>query len=207
MTIMKRDLKYWAASLLIAGLYIFASQPIQAQSGVVEFMDSTSMEAQLNYIQERTRVYDNYRAIREDVFLKLKRNVADTIRENRLEIADLNSKITEKDSQIETLNTDLTRTKTERDDAIRNKDSFSFLGMQMNKSLYSSILWFIILGLVVLALIMFFLFKRSHQVTREVKEHLEILQEEFEQYRKSSREKYEKLVVSHHNEIMKLKNS
>jgi len=131
----------------------------------------------------------------------------DTIREARLEIADLNSKLTEKESQIETLNTDLARTKTERDEAIRNRDSLSFLGIQMNKTLYSSIVWFIILGLVVLALIMFFLFKRSHQVTREVKDHLLILQEEFEEYRKSSREKYEKLVISHHNEIMKLKNN
>jgi len=204
---MKRIFNYRAAAVLIAGLYIFMLQPVRAQSGVVEFMDSTSMEAQLDYIHERTRVYNDYRAIREDVFLKLKRNVMDTIREARLEIADLNSKLTEKESQIETLNTDLARTKTERDEAIRNRDSLSFLGIQMNKTLYSSIVWFIILGLVVLALIMFFLFKRSHQVTREVKDHLLILQEEFEEYRKSSREKYEKLVISHHNEIMKLKNN
>jgi preprotein translocase subunit SecF len=204
---MKRFFYYRAAALLIAGMYIFMSQPVRAQSGVVEFMDSTSMEAQLDYIQQRTRVYNDYRAIREDVFQKLKRNVNDTLREARLEIADLKSQLTEKDSRIETLNTDLARTKTEKDEAIRNRDSLSFLGIQMNKTLYSSIVWLIILGLVVLALIMFFLFKRSHQVTREVKDHLKILQEEFEQYRKSSREKYEKLVVSHHNEIMKLKNS
>jgi preprotein translocase subunit SecF len=204
---MKRFFNYRTAALLISVLCIFMLQPVRAQSGVVEFMDSTSLEAQLDYIQQRTRVYNDYRAIREDVFLKLKRNVTDTLREARLEIADLNSQLTEKDSQIETLNTDLARTKTEKDEAIRNRDSLSFLGIQMNKTLYSSIVWLIILGLVVLALIMFFLFKRSHQVTREVKDHLQILQEEFEQYRKSSREKYEKLVVSHHNEIMKLKNS
>jgi hypothetical protein len=51
------------------------------------------------------------------------------------------------------------------------------------------------------------LFKRTNRVTSQLKTELLSLQEEFEDYKRSSREKYEKLVVSHHNEIMKLKNS
>jgi hypothetical protein len=51
------------------------------------------------------------------------------------------------------------------------------------------------------------LFRRSHQVTKQVQDELKSTQDEFEEYRKSSREKYEKLVVSHHSEIMKLKNT
>ncbi len=204
---MKKTSNHRVAALLIAALVISMLQPIQAQSGAIALMDTTTLESQLDYIQERTRIYNDYRAIREDVFLKLKRNVTDTLHEARLEIAELNSNLTAKDFQIETLNTDLARVRTEKDEAIKNRDSLSILGIQMNKTLYSTILWFIILGLVALAFILFYLFKRSHQVTKEVKEHLEHLQEEFEQYRKSSREKYEKLVVSHHNEIMRLKNS
>lgn len=193
--------------LLFAFPYIYMFQPVRAQSGAIALMDSTSMESQMDYIQERTRIYNDYRAIREDVFQKLKRNVADTLQEAKQEIDELNISLSERDDQIETLNSDLSRAVSEKDEAVRNRDSFSIFGLQMNKTLYSSILWFIILGLAVLTLLMIFLFKRSNQVTREVKEHLKILQEEFEQYRRSSREKYEKLVVSHHNEIMKLKKS
>jgi hypothetical protein len=68
-------------------------------------------------------------------------------------------------------------------------------------------MWFIILGLAALAVITFILFMRSHRVTKDVKDELQSTQDEFDLYRKSSREKYEKLVVSHHNEIMRLKNS
>jgi hypothetical protein len=61
--------------------------------------------------------------------------------------------------------------------------------------------------LAVLAAISFLLFKRAHVVTLQTKKQLEEIQEEFETHRTNSREKYEKLVVSHHNEIMKLKRS
>ena len=68
-------------------------------------------------------------------------------------------------------------------------------------------MWFIVLGLAVVAGSLFFLFKRSFVVTTQVKNELETTQTDFEEHRKSSREKYEKLVVAHHAEIMKLKRS
>ncbi len=131
----------------------------------------------------------------------------DTLNATKLELAELNSRLTERDFQIETLNTDLTRTKNEKEEAIKNKNSLSFFGIQMNKGLYSSIMWFIILGLAALSIIMVILFRRAHHITKQVNEELQSTQEEFGQYRKNSREKYEKLVVSHHSEIMRLKNS
>lgn len=193
--------------LALSCLSFTGIQTLQAQSGALAVQDSALLEAQLDYIHEHTRVYNDYRAVREDVFLKLKRNVIDTLNAARLESEQLNSKLSEQDFLIETLNTDLARTKNERDDAIKNRDSLSFLGIQMKKGLYNTIMWIIILGLAALVGIMFTLFKRSHLVTKEVQHELLSNQEEFEQYRKTAREKYEKLVVSHHSEIMKLKNS
>jgi hypothetical protein len=193
--------------LLFVSLITSGLQPIHAQSGASAVLDTASLNAQLDYIHEKTRVYEDYRAIREDIFLKLKKNVQDTLSAANLELARLNSLLTEKDLEIETLNTDLARTNNEKDEAIKNKNSLSLLGIQMNKALYSTILWLIILALVILSAIMVMLFKRTHQVTNQVKDELEHIREEFEEYRKNSREKYEKLVVSHHSEIMKLKNS
>jgi len=204
---MKKKLLNQAVLLLIAGLLASNTPFLCAQSGALEVQDSARLEEQLDFINERTRVYNDYRAIREDVFQKMLRNVKDTLSEARLEAESLNGRISEQGFQIETLNTDLTRASNERDEAIKNRDSLSFLGLQMKKGLYNTIMWFIILGLAALTVIVFTLFKRAHQVTREVKEELQSTRDEFEQYRKDSREKYEKLVVSHHNEIMKLKNN
>lgn len=204
---MKRTIFKNAAILLFSGLFISMTQTVNAQSGALAVLDSALLEAQLDYVHENTRVYNDFRAIRDNIFLKLKRNVKDTLNATKLEVEELNSRLTQRDFQIESLTTDLTRTKNEKDEAIRNRDSRSFIGIQMNKTLYSSIMWFIILGLAALAVITFILFMRSHRVTKDVKNELQSTQDEFDLYRKSSREKYEKLVVSHHNEIMRLKNS
>lgn len=204
---MKRTFFTYTALLLFTGLFITNIQSTHAQTGAIAVLDSASLEDQVDFIQEKTRVYNDFRAIRDDIFLKLARNVKDTLNATKLEVEQLNSKLTERNFQIETLNSDMTRLKNEKDEAIRNRDSLSFLGIQMRKGLYSAIMWFIILGLAILAVSMVIMFKRSHQITNQVKEEFIAVEEQFEEYRKSSREKYEKLVVSHHNEIRKLKNS
>jgi hypothetical protein len=178
-----------------------------AQSGALAVLDSATLEAQLDYVQGNTRIYENFRAIREDVFQKMKGNVIDTLNEEKLLVAQLNSRLSERNFNIETLETELGRTQNERDEAIKNKNSLSFIGINMNKAVYNSVMWFIVLGLAAFAVIMLVLFRRSHVVTSQTKDELETTQEEFDQYRRNAREKYEKLVVSHHHEIMKLKNS
>ncbi len=204
---MKRIIFKNTAILLFTGLFISMNQVVDAQSGASAVLDSALLEAQLDYIHENTRVYDDYRAIRDDIFLKLRRNVKDTLNATKLEVEELNSRLSERNFEIETLNTNLTRTNNEKEEAIKNRDSLSFLGIQMKKGLYNVIIWLVILGLAALTVIVLLLFRRSNQVTKKVKKELQTIQEEFDLYRKSSREKYEKLVVSHHSEIMRLKNS
>lgn len=195
------------AFLALICLSLVCIQPSSAQYVTPAILDSASLENQLDYIQERTRIYNDFRAIREDIFLKMKRNTLDSLNATKLEIATLNSRLADRDFQIETLNTDMARMKNDRDEAIRNKDSLSFLGIPLNKALYNTIMWLIVVGLGVVAAILFLLFKRTNLVTNQTKKEFETIQKEYETYKKSSREKYEKLVVSHHNEIMKLKRS
>ena len=205
--VMRTIRKNYIPVLLVIGLAISNIYSATAQYVTPPILDSATVKSQLDYIHERTRIYNDFRAIREDIFLKMKGNVLDSLNVAKLDIATLNSKLTENSFQIETLNTDLNRTKNERDEAIRNKDSLSFLGIQMNKALYSTIVWLIILGLAGVVVILFLLYKRTRMVTVQTRKELEAIIEDYETHRKTSREKYEKLVVNHHNEIMKLKRS
>jgi len=194
-------------SLALACLLLTSTQSLRGQSPMPAVLDSASLESQLDYLQERTRIYNGFRAIRDDIFLKMQGNALDSLNREKLEVARLGSELTERNFQIETLNSDLTRAKNERDQAIRTKDSFSFLGIQIQKGLYNTIMWIIVLGLILLGVILFLMFKRSYVVTVQTRKEFENMQEEYEEYRKSSREKHEKLVVTHHNEIMRLKRS
>lgn len=204
---MKKTILHNAAAILFIGVFSSFFQMADAQSGAIAVLDSVTLESQMEYIHQNTRVYNNFRAVREDIFLKMKGNVIDTLNAEKLQVAQLNSRLSERNFLIETLNTDLARTENERDEAIRNKNSLTILGISMNKAVYNSVMWFIILGLAALSIIMLVLFRRSFAVTSQTKNELNTALEEFDQYRKNSREKYEKLVVSHHHEIMKLKNS
>ena len=204
---MKNTILHNAAAILFIGVFISLFQMADAQSNAIAVLDSATLESQMEYIHQNTRVYNNFRAVREDIFLKMKGNVIDTLNEEKLQVAQLNSRLSERNFLIETLNTDLSRIQNERDEAIRNKNSLTILGISMNKAVYNSVMWFIILGLAALTIIMLVLFRRSFTITSQTKNELNTALEEFDQYRKNSREKYEKLVVSHHHELMKLKNS
>jgi uncharacterized protein YdaL len=188
-------------------LFLCGTLSIHAQYSMPQEMDTASLRSQLDYIEERTRIYNDFRAVREDIFQKMKDNIVDTLVQTKMEIEQVNRTLLEKNQQITGLNSDLETIRDERDDAIRNRDSFSFLGIQMNKAVYNSIMWFLVLGLAVVAAFLFLLFKRTHAVTAHTRKELENTLEEFEEYKKSSREKYEKMVVNHHNEIMKMKRS
>ncbi len=195
-------------NLMLFLIVISIAPSLTAQSEVIlTVLDSASFNTQLEYLHNRTRVYDGFRAIREDVFQKVKKNALDSLNKEKLEVARLNSELSEREFQIESLNTNLSRAKTERDQAIRTKDSFIFLGMEVQKGAYNTVMWVIVLGLLTGGVFIFLLFKRSYVVTTHTKNDLKSIQEEFEEYRKSSREKFEKLVISHHNDIMKMKKS
>ena len=195
-------------NLMIFLLLISITSSLKAQSNtILVVLDSATLEAQLEYLQQKTRVYDEFRAIRDDVFRKAKKNAIDSLNVQKLEVARLNSEISEREFEIETLNTNLSRTKSEKDQAIRTKDSFVFFGMKTQKGVYNTIMWILVLVFLSGSVLLFLLFKRSYAVTTQTKSELESIQGEFEDHRKSSREKYEKLVISHHNDLMKLKKS
>ena len=179
----------------------------RSQYDMPAVMDTASIQSQMDYLEERTRIYNDYRAIRDDIFLKMKSNVTDSLHKEKQEVERLNSELSGQNVKIENLNSELSRAREERDQAIRTKDSFSLFGLEVQKGLYHTIVWIVLLGLLIVGVLLFLMFKRSYALTTQTRKELESIREEYEEYRKTSREKYEKLVVTHHNEIMKLKRS
>ncbi len=183
-----------------------SSMKVSGQSSALAVQDTATLEQQFEYILDKTRIYEGYRAIRNDVYLKMQKNALDSLNQHILNEQRLRSELNERNAVINKLTSDLDRIKGERDEAIRNKNSMKFLGINISKTVYNTVMWFVILGLAILVTILFISFRRAHIVTREAKEKLNTLQEKYDSHQKSSREKYEKLVVAHHNELMKLKN-
>ena len=178
---------------------------IQAQVSTPEVLDTATLQEQLDYLKQRTNIYNGYRAVRDDIFLKMNKNALDSLEAAKREITQLESSLENTRSDMASLEQTLQQTSKDRDLAIKNKDSLSFFGIQMHKVLYNSIMWLIVLTLAALLIILFLLYRRSFAVTRQTRRDLEETREEFETSRQQSRERYEKLVVQHHKEILKLK--
>lgn len=198
-------MKLFLRSVLILITIFNTSNIIYCQSTIPEILENGTLEEQLNYLEERTRIYEDYRAIREDMFQLVKKNSIDSLSSGKNRINSLIARNNNLSSEIDSLNNTLSLTRNDLDEAVRTKNTIRLLGMNLNKFAYNTIMW-IITGVLCFLLVSGFLaFRRNISVTTETKKELEDLKNEFEEYRTKSRIEREKMSLDHFNEIKRLK--
>ncbi len=175
------------------------------QATLPDELTKSNLRDQLNYLETKTRIYENYRAVREDMFQKLKNNVLDSLSLTKSEIIELNVRNSTLRTTIDSLNSKLTRTESKLGEVTASKNSINFFGAEINKLTYNAILWSVIAVLVCILFFGFLVFKRNYFVTINTNKELKELKEEFEAYRKTTREAREKASMDHFNEIKKLR--
>lgn len=187
-------------------LLVLATAAVSGQNaGMPEELTKSPVRDQLNYIENRTRIYENFRAIREDMFQKLKNNLSDTLTSMQKRITGLNKETAALNSTIDSLNSSLNTTKSDLGNVTKSKNSINFFGMEVEKGTYNTIMWSIIIILLALLLIGFMVFQRNQRVVVNRNKDLDDLKNEFEAYRKTSREAREKMALQHFNELKKLR--
>ena len=117
---------------------------VTGQTSMPDVLLKNTLKEQLNYLEERTRIYEDYRAIREDMFQKVKRNISDTLSLAFGRINMLNVTASVLNHKIDSLISDLETTKARLEEVTRTKNSIRLLGMEVNKVAYNSIMWLII---------------------------------------------------------------
>ena len=175
------------------------------QTEMPEILKTGTLKEQMNYLQERTRIYEYYRAIREDMFQQIKKSSLDSLTVAKAEIAKLIILNTRLNGTIDSLNTALEATKNKLDETTRTKNSIRVLGIEVNKFGYNSFMWILVAGLAALLVMGFLAFQRNLVVTKNIRKDLNDLKAEFETYRKSSREAREKMSMDHFNELKRLR--
>lgn len=178
---------------------------VSGQSALPDVFTEGSVKEQMNYVQEKTRIYEDFRAIREDMFQKVKRNAVDSIDAARKEIGNLISERQDRDALIDSLNSAIGNVRSDLEGMIRTKNSIAVLGMEVNKKVYNSILWTIVAALAGILAVGFLTYKRNYSLTVNTKKECEELKKEFEAYRKAAREAREKMSMAHFNEMKKLR--
>jgi hypothetical protein len=191
--------------MLIIAMLMLAFIKINGQTAMPDELNKSSLKEQLNYLETKTRIYENYRAIREDMFQKIKKNITDSLTSANTKIGELNKLLSAKISIIDSLNTALGTTRTRLGEMTSTKNSIKVLGIEVNKTTYNSLMWTIIFLLALILVIGFLLFKRNLSITSSSKKDFKELKEEFEVYRKTTREAREKMSMEHFKEVQRLK--
>lgn len=196
-----------SGSRLLLGLALIAVVNTKAvcQAAFPEVLNNGTLSEQMKYIEEKTRIYEDFRAIREDMFQKIKGNSLDSLNSAMSKIADLKSQVLNLNEKISTLEGNLEDTKQNLQEITRTKNSIPVLGLEVNKVTYNSIMWIIIAALAGILLTGLLAFRRNLAVTRSTRKEFEELKSEFENYRQKSRLEREKMSMDHFNEIRRLK--
>lgn len=168
---------------------------------------SNTIDQQFIQVINQSNSYENYKIIRKSKMNLLRSNVVDSINrlQNTIDLA--NEKIMAQQRHIDSLETGLGKTELELSESIENENAINFLGSKITKSTYNLLLWSIIIILILGLGLFIFKFRNSNLITKEAKNKLLEVEEEFERHRQRTLEEHQLLRRKLQDEILKNKKS
>jgi predicted nucleic acid-binding Zn-ribbon protein len=169
------------------------SGQLLAQETNENALQSGTIDEQFDYIYGASNNYQEYKVVRRSFLDRLKSNMLDSIQTMRGEVLELKKDVQTRQDSIRSIQNLLAQTESEKQEAIAAKDNFNFLGLGIQKGVYSTFMW-ILVGALAAALALFsFKYFRSFSKIKKAEKDLAELQEEFEQHRKNTLERERKL--------------
>nr|WP_319999315.1 hypothetical protein [uncultured Draconibacterium sp.] len=178
-TFAKKDVNAWKQEQSLASQYEVFKENLNFWNG--------------SYFLKEVQLDDLYNALTDTIGVLEK-----SAEQKDVKIRDLNSEISSKAAQMDTLQEEL-------DESLKLQNSIVFLGMKIDKSAYSVTMYLLIAGVLVLAGFVFLLYKRSLSVMRRTKKDYEELKEEYETHKKNALERYTKMNMELHQTRLELK--
>ena len=178
-TFAKKDVNAWKQEQSLASQYEVFKENLNFWNG--------------SYFLKEVQLDDLYNALTDTIEV-----LGKSAEQKDAKIRDLNSEISSKAAQMNTLQEEL-------DESLKLQNSIVFLGMKIDKSAYSVTMYLLIAGVLVLAGFVFLLYKRSLSVMRRTKKDYEELKEEYETHKKNALERYTKMNMELHQTRLELK--
>jgi len=194
------EIMKFSITLLIAVLFsttTFSQETIPQQNTV---------DSQFRTLYKNSNNYQEYKVVKKSAYGVLHTNVLDSLKNFKTQIQRKNALINTQKSTIDTLEKNNKEVNTKLTTAISKIDSIDILGIQLAKGLYSLILFVIIFILAATLALFMYKFKNSNVVTTTAKSNLELIETEFNLFRKKALEREQKLRRQLQDEINKNRN-
>ena len=156
-------------------------------------LNSGTISSQFDYLNSISNNYQEFKVVKKANLDKIRKNVTDSLNVFKDELASINIDLKKNQNQIAKLEAQISEVQEELQKAEEARDSFSFLGMPIHKSAYSSLMWTIVFGLLGAFLFFLYQYSQSHNVISKARKDLEETREEFDQHRKNTLERERKL--------------
>ncbi|MBN7809936.1 hypothetical protein J0A68_03150 [Algoriphagus sp. H41] len=164
-----------------------------AQDSAQNSLRSGTITSQFDYIYRVSNGFQEYEVVKKAHLEQLKSNVLDSVRTLSKKVSDLNTQMASLDDSVVTVKQRLSAEMEEKNQAIADRDNFNFLGMGIQKTVYSSLMWTLVA--ILSAALAFFAvqyFKSFGRIKKAERDFVE-MQEEFDQHRKNTLDRERKL--------------
>ncbi len=174
--------------LVISALLLFSAVTLAQEN-----TNSNPIDTAFENLIESSNNFKEYKVVKETDLRQLKSNTDTYITQLDLKISELeNSVALEQQAQLP-LKTELTAANANVEQLNKEKNSISFLGLLIDKTVYSMIVWSIVAVLAVALIIVYLQYKKSHATTDHAKSELAVAEAELEELRRKSIEEKQRL--------------
>ncbi len=152
-----------------------------------------TINQQFEDMMESSNTWQEYKVVKRTTLDLLQRNTQDSLNGFKTQVSTFDDQLEERDSKISSLNTSLKKTQNTLEETRANVSSIDFLGIQMSKGGYKSLMW-IIVAVLALALAFFIIrYRGSNALTVAARKKVGELEFEYDDFRKKSLEKEQRL--------------
>lgn len=162
---------------------------------------------QFDYVIQKSNNFQEYKVVKRDYLMLLKKNSLDSVGRFKNELISLKSQFSNHASIVAQLKDTLKATNEELTTLKTAQDNVSLFGSPISKTNYNIVMWGIVIVLFLILIVFLFQLKSAKAIAHEVKNNVEKIEEEFEDYKHKALEKEQKLGRQLQDEINKHKSS
>ena len=163
----------------------------------------TTIEGQFDELVDKSGNWEKFKLVKKESIYTFKKSLLDSLSGQKTLLREKLDTISAQSSRIKELNLNIQNLQSELDKEKNRNDSIDFLGITIEKGVYSIIVWGIIVVLTIFLVVFISRFTSSNSITRGALKALEDLQNEYEEYRTKAIEREQKVRRQLQDEINK----
>lgn len=150
--------------------------------------------------------YKNYKVIDQNQIISFQSDLGNYLRQEQTAKKETLNQLNVKDNSIIALQNKVSELQIVNSNLLVDAKSVSFLGMAINKTMFSVVMWFLVFGVIVFSGILFLKFRRANDIANSSKSVLRELEDEYEAFRRVCIQREQNLKRKLFDEIKKTDN-